>query len=100
MILSKLMPEGSRRRKIVKQVFFEAKIPIHISSNFVEVHQTDLNSIKHSLQINFFSKSPEGYLSTDIGKNDLMDHLLTRIENKQIRQVYNLGEEGRIKLPV
>lgn len=61
-----------------------SKPPYRLSKNFKEIDESSCNRIKQSLVVNFFSKnrpiSGEAYLSTDIGRNDLLDHLYRRLE--------------------
>jgi 2-polyprenyl-3-methyl-5-hydroxy-6-metoxy-1,4-benzoquinol methylase len=78
-MINKLLPEGSRRRQFVKNLFFEPSVPTHIARNFITLNDSDLNLVKTSLEQNYFSKEPNGYLFTDVGKRDLLDHLTARL---------------------
>lgn len=78
--MGKLLPQGTKRREFVKKIFFDPILPSHISRNFINLNDSDLELIKASLERNFFSKTPNGYLSTEVGKNDLLEHLTARLE--------------------
>jgi len=79
-MLNKILPKGSKRREIVKKVFLEPKVPAHLSKNFREINKTGLDIIKSSLEQNYFAAFPKGYLETDCGRNDVVDHLFRRLQ--------------------
>ena len=79
-MINKILPKGSKRRQLINNLFFEPKVHTKISRNFITLNDSDLRLIKTSLEKNFFSKEPNGYLSTDVGKKDLLKHLTVRLE--------------------
>ena len=54
-------------------------IPFHLSANFIHLDDSDLDTIRTSLEKNYFSKEKSNYLQTAEGKQDLNDHLLSRL---------------------
>lgn len=56
--------------------------PHHLSKNFREIDEPSCNRLKQSLVQNYFKKqraaSGEDYLSTQVGRSDLLDHLYRR----------------------
>lgn len=92
-MINSIIPKGNKLREFLKKFLFDPKVPAHISRNFIRLKDSDLNLIEASLKQNYFSKEPDGYLSTDIGKNDLMDHLILRLEENRkyrIPWLYNV----------
>ena len=79
-MLNIFLPRGSRRRQLVENLLCEPKVPAHIARNFKTLSDGDMQLLTESLRRNFFSKDPEGYLSTEIGRRDLCDHLTGRLE--------------------
>lgn len=71
---------------------FNSPIPRHIQENFKAIDQLGLDSIEASLRRYYFDRSPETYLSTDRGKNDLADHLLGRLDADRNRVIPWLDE--------
>ena len=51
-----------------------------IRANFRAIDKPKVDLIELSLRNNYFTRFPEGYLSTDWGKNDLEDHLFRRLD--------------------
>jgi len=96
-MINKILPKGSRRRQLVKNLFFEPKVPTHIARNFITLNDSDLMLIKTSLEQNYFSKEPNGYLSTDVGKKDLLDHLTARLESDRKLAIPWLDSARRLK---
>lgn len=86
-MLSAVLPEGSKRRQVVKRLLVEPVLPDHISSNYIRVSDSDLESMKRSLKENFFSHEPNGYLNTDAGQRDLMDHVIHRLESDRRQSI-------------
>ena len=80
MNINKVLPEGSRRRQLVKSLFFESRIADHLAHNFTTINPSELERIQASLVQNYFSRETESYLQTEAGKQDLKDHLITRLE--------------------
>ncbi len=58
-----------------------SKVPPHLSGNFRTIDDSKFTVIESSLRRHYFARSPEGYLSTDWGKNDLHNHLYRRLES-------------------
>jgi 2-polyprenyl-3-methyl-5-hydroxy-6-metoxy-1,4-benzoquinol methylase len=56
-------------------------IPPHLSANFSTIDKSKLDLVELSLRENYFVRFPEGYLSTDWGKNDLENHLFRRLDS-------------------
>jgi S-adenosylmethionine-dependent methyltransferase len=62
------------------------KLPNYLSVNFrnLDVEQSEI--VRKSLAMNYFAHEPEGYLSTEIGQQDLRDHLFVRLDvNRRYR---------------
>lgn len=57
------------------------RTPIHLSTNFRAIEESKISLIEYSLRQNYFARFPEGYLSTDWGKNDLQNHLSRRLHS-------------------
>ena len=74
------LPQNSRRREFLKKLLIDPKPPAHISRNFTDLKDSDLNLVRISLETNYVAKEADGYLSTEVGMNDLMDHLMRRLE--------------------
>ena len=55
-------------------------VPNHIRVNFRTIDNLKMNLIELSLRNNYFARFPEGYLSTELGRNDLQNHLCRRLE--------------------
>ena len=81
--LNRIFPKESKRREIAKRIFSTTAIPEHLSAKFKEIDKAALDTIKLSLENNYFADYPEGYLSADFGKNDLLDHLYRRLVNNR-----------------
>jgi len=75
-----LFPEGSRRREFVHRIFFQPRIPSHIRSNFVHLDDENTQKVEEILRQGFFTRESSDYLDTGAGKEDLLDHLIRRIE--------------------
>ena len=82
-----LLPEGSRRKRFLKQWLFDPIVPRHLSDRFIQIDNAQLNKIAESLKRNFFSASPEGWLATDLGRQDLRDHLLGRLLDDRLYRI-------------
>jgi S-adenosylmethionine-dependent methyltransferase len=82
-MISRLLPPGSRRGQLVRKLFLEPKIPPYIARKFITPQISDLDLLKASLEKNFFAKEPRGYLSTQVGKKDLLDHLTARLDSNR-----------------
>lgn len=52
----------------------------HLSANFRTIDKPKIDLLELSLRKNYFVRFPEGYLSTDWGKNDLENHLFKRLD--------------------
>lgn len=96
-MMNKILPEGSRRRRLVERLFFEPKVPAHIARNFITLPDSDLEIIKASLVQNFFSREPNDHLSTDVGKKGLLDHLTVRLERDRKLAIPWLDSARRLK---
>src|SRR5689334_2916111 len=59
---------------------FNSSVPGHIQANFRTIDNLKMNLIEQSLRSNYFVRFPEGYLSTEWGRNDLENHLYRRLE--------------------
>ena len=82
-MLNKLLPGNSNRRHLLKRWLFAPKVPPHISKKFISIPDSKLDMIGESLRCNFFSQSPNGWLSSELGKQDFQDHLLSRLEENR-----------------
>lgn len=59
---------------------FKSPVPSHLRTSFRAIGSRDVDLIERSLRDNYFVRCPEGYLSTDWGKDDLENHLSGRLE--------------------
>lgn len=82
-MLNRLFPEGSRGREFFAAKLVRPRILPHLSQNFVKSETSGLEQIQASLERNYFSKEPDGYLLTEEGRIDLDDHLLGRLEESR-----------------
>lgn len=57
-----------------------SSVPAHIKANFRTIDKPRVDLIERSLRNHYFASFPEGYLSTDWGRNDLENHLSRRLE--------------------
>lgn len=57
-----------------------SSVPSRVRANFKTINKTKIDLIEHSLRNHYFAGSPEGYLSTEWGRNDLENHLSRRLE--------------------
>jgi S-adenosylmethionine-dependent methyltransferase len=78
-VLKKLFPPGSKRRRYINENFLEPKVPKHLSRNFRQIDEAGFDELRTSLVRNFFAKSPEGYISSETGEQDVSDHLFARL---------------------
>ena len=62
---------------------FGSSVPGHIRANFKTIDKLKVDLIERSLRNHYFARSPEGYLSTDWGKDDLQDHLSRRLHTNR-----------------
>ncbi len=67
------------------------KPPRRLSKNFREIDESSCNRIKQSLAANYLGKrrpiSGKAYLSTDIGRNQLLDLLYRRLVRDRVRVI-------------
>lgn len=82
-MLNRLLPENSKMRHLLKRWFAEPKVPSHLSKRFIRPTDSQLEMIGESLRRNFFSQSPNGWMSSELGKQDFQDHLLSRLEENR-----------------
>src|SRR5690242_20503041 len=61
--------------------FFKTSPHPRLSANFRTIDKPQTDMIESSLRENYFVRFPDGYLSTDWGKNDLANHLFGRLES-------------------
>lgn len=61
--------------------FFKSSPRRHLAANFRTIDKPQRDAIESSLRRNYFVRFPDGYLSTDWGKNDLENHLFGRLES-------------------
>lgn len=59
---------------------FDSSVSSHIQANFRTIDKPEVDLIERSLRNHYFAGSPEGYLSTDWGRNDLESHLFGRLD--------------------
>ena len=59
---------------------FNSATPRHIRANFRAIDKAKVDLIEQSLRDNYFVRVPGEYLATDLGKNDLKDHLFRRLD--------------------
>src|SRR6266850_7471643 len=59
---------------------FGSSVPDGIKANFRTIDKPQLDLIERSIRNHYFASSPEGYLSTEWGRNDLEDHLFRRLD--------------------
>src|SRR5215510_3610517 len=52
----------------------------HVRANFRTIDNPKMKLIELSLRDNYFTRFPEGYLSTEWGRNDLQNHLCVRLD--------------------
>ena len=71
---------------------FNAALPPHIQANVRAIDKSRTDSIEQSLRNNYFAGCPEAYLSTDLGRNDLENHLSRRLETARSRIIPWLDE--------
>jgi 2-polyprenyl-3-methyl-5-hydroxy-6-metoxy-1,4-benzoquinol methylase len=95
--MSRFFPEKSRRKTLVKRMLFDPHIPDHIKRNYININDTDLSIMKTSLEKNFFSKEVDNYLHTIEGKNDLNDHLISRLDNDRRLKIPWLDDAKKLK---
>ena len=69
-----------RKIKDIVRVFVTPRVPKSISENFRKITKQGLDMIEASLRHNYFS-ADQVYLSSDVGQNDLQDHLFRRLDN-------------------
>jgi 2-polyprenyl-3-methyl-5-hydroxy-6-metoxy-1,4-benzoquinol methylase len=76
--LDKLFPPNSKSRKFLKTLLIQAQwVPKYISKNFKYLDESSIDLIRASLEKNYFSES---YTQTELGQEDLLDHLFRRLE--------------------
>ncbi len=79
-MLEKLLPIGSKRRRLVRNIFLTRGIPTSLSKNFGTLDDDALTTLKASIETNCLSDHPKGYLKTDAGREDMENLLFTRME--------------------
>ena len=79
-MFGRLLPEGSKARRLIKRWLFDPVVPKPISKNFISLDESQLDEIAESLRRNYFSQVPDGWLSSEVGRHDLQAHLLGRLE--------------------
>ena len=80
-MLEKLLPIGSKRRRLVRNIFLARGIPSRLSKNFGALNDDALTTLKTSLETHCFADHPDGYLQTDAGREDMENLLFTRMED-------------------
>ena len=65
---------------MAKRMFLTPKAPADIAANFRDIDATDADALGDLLEQRYFADCPEGYLSTDAGRDDLADHLTDRLQ--------------------
>lgn len=70
---------NSETSKAARNFFSRPRVPPHLAANILEIETEKFDAINLSLQKNYFAHSPEGYLSTDAGRDDLQNHLHNRL---------------------
>jgi 2-polyprenyl-3-methyl-5-hydroxy-6-metoxy-1,4-benzoquinol methylase len=75
--------------------------PHHLSKNFREIDEPSCNRLEQSLVQNYFEKQRaargEDYLSTEVGRNDLLDHLYRRTASDRLLVVPWLDQAKPLK---
>jgi 2-polyprenyl-3-methyl-5-hydroxy-6-metoxy-1,4-benzoquinol methylase len=64
----------------MRSSIFGSSVPSRIRANFRTIDQPKVSLVEQSLRDHYFAHSANGYLLTDLGKNDLADHLSRRLE--------------------
>lgn len=70
----------TRSSLVARMSILNSRVPDHIHANFRTVDKLKIDLIERSLRNNYFARCPEGYLSTDWGRNDLENHLFGRLD--------------------
>ncbi|MBL7220288.1 MAG: class I SAM-dependent methyltransferase [Phycisphaerae bacterium] len=79
-MLEKLLPIGSKRRRLVRNIFLARGTPARLSKNFGAPGDGAQRKIEASIEANCFADHPEGCLRTDSGRKDMEELLYTRVE--------------------
>lgn len=88
---------NEKKNDVLKKWLLEPKIPKHISKNFKKITQSELDIIQLSLKEHYFSDCPKGYLSTEYGYKDLVDHLINRLQQDRKFVIPWLDEAKTLK---
>lgn len=76
---------------------FGLRVPGRIKANFRTIDKQQVDLIERSLRNNYFGRCPDGYLSTDWGKNDLEDNLSRRLDTDRNLIIPWLDEAGPLR---
>src|SRR5712691_3118896 len=72
--------EGSWLRDAIRKYFLEPRIPAHLAKRFLPLSEDGAKRLQNSLVTNFFAGCPPTYLETPLGKQDLADHMIGRLD--------------------
>ncbi|BBO72971.1 hypothetical protein DSCW_03880 [Desulfosarcina widdelii] len=88
---------GINGLRILKKIVLNPKIPNDIKCNFKTLNAAELKILEATLKNNFFKKEAKGYLYTDVGKKDILDHLEGRLEEDRKFSITWLNSVRKLK---
>lgn len=78
-MIDRLLPAGSRRRRILQQLF-EPRVPAELSARQRVLSREQVGELERSLRQHYFTQQAPDYLETGEGQQDLQAHLQGRIQ--------------------